>query len=583
MEEENKVEELTPIEELTPVEETTPVEEPKVEVPVEEVKTEEPKIEPTTEGVKEEKPKKSKKGLIIAIILVLLLIGCGVFAVFFLPKVVETKKTKSSAGDFKSEFRMSGNGLENFDLQFLKLENEAKNKVYSPLSIKYALEMLSEGANGDTKSQLDAVIGEYKAKRYPNNEHMSFANAMFIRNSYKDKVKSEYTTKLKDKYNAEVIYDNFDNPNNINNWVSDKTLKLIDNLVDDVSSNDFFLINALAIDMNWNNQIHCESSHKIPCVNEGTYSIHYLHEKLDDDDTMSYSVTSYPYSTDDDFYQSWKDGKTVSNKFNNKDNVKGATVLADFNKYDIIKELGEDKIKEIIKPEYEEWLKTEYGKDDKPYEEFIDGFIKELKDNYGKKANSTDFLVHEDDNVRVFAKDLQEYEGETLQYIGIMPKKDELTDFVKNTNKDELNKIINNLKEVNIDSFEEGYATRIRGFIPFFKFEYELKLIEDLKKMGIEDVFDSNKADLTNLSDGAAINKAIHKANIEFSNDGIKASAATAMGGYGAATGPAFEHLFKVPVKEIDMTFDKPFMYIIRDKGTGEVWFVGTVYEPVTR
>ena len=41
-----------------------------------------------------------------------------------------------------------------FDYAFLKLENQEKNKIYSPLSIKYALKMLEEGANGDTKKQI---------------------------------------------------------------------------------------------------------------------------------------------------------------------------------------------------------------------------------------------------------------------------------------------------------------------------------------------------------------------------------------------------------------------------------------------
>ncbi len=247
--------------------------------------------------------------------------------------------------------------------------------------------------------------------------------------------------------------------------------------------------------------------------------------------------------------------------------------------------MGEDKIKEIIKPEYEEWLKSEYGKNDPPFEEFIVKFIDELKENYGKEAHSTDFSVQEDDNVRVFAKDLQEYDGMTLQYIGIMPKSTALTEFVKNTNKNELNDIISKLKVVNIDSFEEGYVTRIRGFIPFFKFEYELKLMEDLQQLGIKDVFDINKADLSKLISGEKqyIVNVKHKANIEFSNDGIKAAAATAMGGFGAAGGPYFEHLFKVPVKEVDVTFDKPYMYLIRDKATGEVWFTGTVYEPIVK
>lgn len=553
----------------------------------EEVVTENTSIEDNTNSqtsVSTEEKKKNKALLII----VWLFLGVGLLALVgvyvfpnFMNKPDTSTTTKQDNKEYFSEYRMTGNSLENFDLYFLKLENEEKNKVYSPLSIKYALGMLSEGANGKTKEQIDAVVGDYSSKSYPNNDHMSFANAMFIRNSFKDSVNSDYTSALSSKYSAEVIYDDFASPDTINNWVSNKTFNLINNLIDDASQNDFFLINALAIDMNWNNQIHCAAGHKVPCVNNGNYHIQYLHEKLDDDSTTKYSVTEYPYASDDQFY-----GDTArKHEFNGKEGIKGGDVLADFNKYDIIKDLGEDKIKEIIKPEYEEWLKTEYGKNDKPFDEFIGGFIDELKENYGKAVNSTDFLLYEDDDVKEFAKDLQTYDDTTLQYIGIMPKNEKLADFIDKSDKDSLTKIINGLKEVKIDSFEEGYVTRIRGFIPFFKFDYELQLKEDLKSLGIKDVFDANKADLSNItsSKGAFIDKAIHKADIEFSNDGIKAAAATAEAGYGAATGPAFEHLFKVPVKDIDISFNKPYMYLIRDKATGEVWFAGTVYEGITK
>lgn len=535
-------------------------------------------LDDNTNNQKQEVKSKKNGGIIVVVILLLAVFCVG--GVFLLKDNIprKTKKSGVDVKEVKSEYRMSGNSLENFDLYFLKLENEAKNKVYSPLSIKYALEMLAEGSEGNTKKQIEAVVGDYKAKSYPNSEHMSFANAMFIKDTFKDEVKSTYIDTLKNKYNAEVILDPFASPDNINSWVSNKTFKLINNLVDNVDDNVFFLINALAIDMNWKNQIHCELNHKIPCINGGNYNIEYLHEKLDDDSTMNYDVVEYPYSSEDDFFG----GYNRKNEFNGKENAKGGEILADFNKYDIIKELGEDKIREIITPEYEEWLKTPEGQGDLPLEEGVNKFINELKENYGKKANSTDFLVNETDNVKTFAKDLDTYDGMTLQYVAIMPKEKKLVDFIKDTNKDELNKIINDLKEVNIDSFEEGYVTRIRGFIPFFKFEYKLELLKDLQELGIKDVFDS-KADLSNMinSKGISIDKAIHQATIELSNDGIRASAATAIGGAGAAHGPYFEHLFKVPVKEIDMIFDKPFMYIIRDKDSGEVWFTGTVYEPI--
>ncbi len=539
---------------------------------------EEKKEVSTEEAVEEKKKEKKKSGLLV--VLLILLLACGCCYVMFIKPTNKTEKTDVKTKDVKSEYRMSGNSLENFDLAFLKLENEAKNKVYSPLSIKYALEMLAEGADGDTKAQLDAVIGDYEARKYDNNEHMSFANAMFIKNTYSEAVKKEYVENITTKYNAEVIYDPFESPDNINSWVSNKTFNLVNNLLDDVSSNDYFLINALAIDMNWKNQIHCAEGHQIPCIGNGTYHIGYAHEKIADDDNMAYSETDYPYGGIENF---------PALDFNGVGSVNSAEVLADFNRYDIIKDLGEDKIRSEVTEAYKEWLASEDGKMYVKYtpeaanvESAVNEYIEEIKTNYGKAANSTDFLLYDGEDVKAFAKDLEEYNGTTLQYVGIMPKEKALTDYVNDIKADDINNVISNLKEVKIDSFKEGVATIIRGYIPFFKFEYELKLMEDLKKLGIKDVFDEKKSNLSKLSEGSTINKAIHKANIEFSNDGIKAAAATAMGGYGAASG-GFEYLYKIPVEKIDITFDKPYMYIIRDKATGEVWFAGTVYEPIKK
>ena len=532
---------------------------------------------------------KKKDGKKIAFVLLFFLVLIGfVGGVFYYLLTKDTKSTKvdTNTKKYKSEYRISSNGLENFDLYFLKLENSEKNKVYSPLSIKYALEMLGEGAGGDSKKQIDAIIGDYKAKSYPNSEHMSFANAMFIRNSFKENIVEDYTNNLSSKYGAEILYDEFSSAQPMNNWAKQKTFNLIDNFFEDskVTESDFILTNALAIDMNWNNQVHCATGSKVPCVNNGYYVISYAHEKLTDESEGYYEAKEFSYDSEDNFYGDQYQNR--KNEFNGKEHTKGATVLADFNKYDIIKELGEDKIREILRPEYEAWLKTAEGSDDLPVEQGLDRFIKELKENYGKSANSTDFLLYEDDNVKEFAKDLQEYDGVTLQYVGIMPKSDKLTDFVKNTDKDSLNKLIDRLKEVKIENMVEGYATRIRGFIPFFKFEYELQLMEDLQKLGIKDIFDSQKANLSGMlksSNGEFISDAAHKATIEFSNDGIKAAAATQMSGAGGIHGPFFEHLFKIPVKDIDISFNKPYMYIIRDKATGEVWFTGTVYGGITK
>ena len=578
--EENKEE----IEELEPVEELEKTEEVKEEIkPVEEVKVEDTPIEEVkTEPMVEEKNKKKKgKGILIAIILVLLIVG-GVVAAFFLLPKNETKSSKNGSNNYKSAYRMSGNGLEDFDLQFLKLENGNKNTIYSPLSIKYALAMLKEGSNGDSRSQIEAVIGDYKSNKYTNSEHMSFANAMFIRNSFKDNIRKTYTDNLNKKYNAEVIYDNFDNADNMNKWVSDKTFKLIDDLFDSnkVKDEDFILTNALAIDMNWNNQIQCATGSDVPCIN---YHVSYRHERVKNIDGYTSSVSRI--YTPSGYYPL---------TFNGKENIKSAELKASFNRYDVLKEIGEDKIRSEVGEAYKKWLNTDEGKNltsetngmfPKDVDKYLDQYIKEISENYKKEATSTDFMLYNDENVKVFAKDLKEYDGTTLQYVGIMPVKEELGKYVEEVNAKDINNIISNLKEMKAESFKDGVVTLIKAHIPLFKYDYNIDLIKDLNKLGIKDVFDVSKADLSSmLTDGnnGYISDATHKANIEFSNDGIKAAAATQEGGDGA-TSAGFDYFYEIPYEEIDLTFDKPYMYLIRDKKTGEVWFAGTVYDPIER
>ena len=163
-----------------------------------------------------------------------------------------------------------------------------------------------------------------------------------------------------------------------------------------------------------------------------------------------------------------------------------------------------------------------------------------------------------------------------------MPEEN-LDKYINNITAEEINKIIGNLKDINKrENFKEGVITQIVGYIPKFKFDYDLNLIKDLNDMGVKDVFDKEKANLKGITDdeNVYISQAKHKANIEFTQEGIKASAATFIGGAGA--GDMFDYLYDVPVEKIDLTFDKPYMFIIRNKETGEVWFAGTVYEPLS-
>lgn len=521
---------------------------------------------------KEKKQLKISLGTaILLFIIILLIVAMVVVAVYFKnekPNTVESKVNDTEVTDTKKAFKyaLKSNSLEDFDLRFLQLENERKNKIYSPLSIKYALAMLNEGTEGESKEQISNLIGDYKPNKYINSANMSLANALFIRDTYKNSVKENFVNNLKTKYNADVEYDSFASAKKMNSWISDKTLELIKDMIDDSSVSDlnFALINAVAIDMDWKDKF-------------------LVHDNYDNYMDANYQHEKYSWMAPQNLLSSNFEGV--------KNRISGMGIIASVNNYDIVNTLGEDNIRKTVGDAFRKYLNEDpdgnasYYLEGKNVEtavkEYLDEYIKEINNNYKMVNKNTDFYVYQDEKVKSFAKDLKEYNGTTLQYVAIMPEEN-LDKYISNITAEEINKIIGNLKDINKrENFKEGVITQVVGYIPKFKFDYDLNLIKDLNDMGVKDIFDENKANLKGITDEKAyINQAKHKANIELTQDGIKAAAATFIGGAGA--GEMFDYLYDVPVEKIDLTFDKPYMFVIRNKETGEVWFAGTVYEPLS-
>ncbi len=491
------------------------------------------------------------------------------------PKNETTKINSSETKKYMASFKydLKNNQLSNFDIAFLKVENSKENKIYSPLSIKYTLKMLEEGTNGITKQQISNVLEDYVVTKYTSNKNMSLANALFVRDTFKDTIKQNYVQNLQTRYNAEVVYDSFASTKNVNSWVKNKTLNILPEILDDINKDqDFLLINALGIDMEWKNKFFDRDNNEKNGFQE---DVLYSHEE---------------------YFGSCNNETVQSKKFDNdKQEVSGMEIFASMDNYDIVKILGENNIRKTVEEKYRSWI-AEHGTNawgepltgsaeiEKEVKNYLDEYMKDIKNNYSEKGEikSIDFSLYTDDNVKVFAKDLKKYNDTTLQYIGIMPTNEDLATYVNNVDSTKINNIISNLKELKRENFKDGVITRINGFIPKFNFEYTLKLKDDLAKIGITDIFDSEKADISGLTsaNGEYISDAIHKANIEFTQEGIKAAAATLMGGKGAGD-PEFDYIYDVPIEEIDLTFDKPYLFIIRDKDTGDVWFTGTVYEPL--
>ena len=497
-------------------------------------------------------------------------------------KVEETETKKDVnivTNDDNNKDKLS---ITSFDLAILKEENDKTNNVHSPLSIKYALKMLEEGATGTTKEQIKTLVGTKELPKYKVSENMSLANALFVRDTFGDSIKEEYKNTLEEKYDAEVIVDTFKSAEPVNLWVKNKTLNIIDNLLEEIDpTTNFMLVNALAIDMEWENKFfHPEGELfgfecYMPHLNYRWYTDYYLLERT----------------------------------FDENQQVSTMEVIATINKYDIINEIGKDNIISTVSDAFRKWGKgdnthsgmsfTDVYEVENPTDEFIEeklqdylngykyngyditGYIDDIASNYKKIKATTDFEYFVDNNVKVFAKDLKEYDGTTLKYIGIMPKEENLDTYIENVTVDEINGYISSLKCINLEDSKDNVITEIYGTIPKFKFDKEINLLDDLKSLGVTDVFDEEKANLDNLSDAenVYINDAVHKADIDFNQDGIKAAAATFLGGAGG--GEAFDYLYDVPVEKIDITFDKPYIFLVVDKETSDVWFTGAVYEPL--
>ena len=409
--------------------------------------------------------KKTKISLQTALIICLI-----VLVIIFLTEVIVyniTSKEITTETDQKTEIAIECN---DFATSFLKLENNKKNMIYSPLSIKYALKMLEEGADGNTKKQIEKILENQEFSNYKNiDKVLSFANAIYIRDTYSKSIKDSYKNTLMQKYNAEVKYDAFKNATNVNNWIKNKTLGIIEKMLEDGDVQDpnvkMILINALAIDMRWKNG-------------------------FESDETFG-----------KDFYLA-NGGKMNATTMN-------------------------------------------------------------------KETSDENFSYYKDNNKTVLAMNLQKYEDKQLEFIAIMPNKD-LSEYIKTFSTEELNSITKNL--INASKTKNG----IDISIPKFKFEYDLELKDDLKDMGITDAFDAAVSDLSLITGNKDlyVDDALHKADIEFSEDGIKAAAVTVIITKLNAMMPQEKE------KPIEVKIDKPFLFVIRDKDTNEIWFLGTVYEP---
>ena len=149
------------------------------------------------------------------------------------------------------------------------LESKDENVLISPLSIQLALAMTANGADGDTKAEMETLLGgeislgdlnEYLYS-YVNNlpsaekHKLQIANSIWFRDDEgRLQVEKDFLQKNADYYGAQAYKSAFDEQTmkDINNWVKDHTNGMIDSILDQIDEDAvMYLINALVFDAEW--------------------------------------------------------------------------------------------------------------------------------------------------------------------------------------------------------------------------------------------------------------------------------------------------------------------------------------------
>lgn len=149
---------------------------------------------------------------------------------------------------------------------FKKCLKEEDNTLISPMSVLCALAMTANGAEGETKAQMEEVLGmtveqlnqavyTYR-NSLPDKEKckVTLSNSIWFTEHVRFTANEEFLQTNADYYGADIFEAPFDNSTvrDINNWVRRKTDGMITNVIDNIpSSAVMYLINALTFDAEW--------------------------------------------------------------------------------------------------------------------------------------------------------------------------------------------------------------------------------------------------------------------------------------------------------------------------------------------
>ena len=407
-----------------------------------------------------------KNNKILPLLIVILLLSAVLVSLVIKSKEVGTvnpnppDEVETMSGDFDTDL---------FKASFGASEN--KNVVVSPFSVKMALSMAAQGANGKTLEEMNKVIGldetsnEYFRRLIEDAAKdgditLNIANSVWLRQGLQ--FNPAYMDILDSYYMAQASTLDFAEPSSkdtINKWVSEKTNGKIEEIVDEIKPLDIaFLINAIYFNANW----------------------------------------STPF----------EQGLTSKKDFTLLDGSKVKADLMSKTAHLLYQENNEFQAVELPYGENERYVMRVYlPKEDVKFDKFVKGIDKES---------------------------LQQWGGDFGSMKGVLE-------------------------------------------LPKFKTEYSNSMKDILISMGIKEAFNSNSADFSKMvtveGQNVYISEVMHKTYIDVNEKGTEAAAATSIE-MSATSAPQPEEMF-------EMIVDRPFVFTIDDKESGEILFIGAIINPL--
>lgn len=226
---------------------------------------------------------------------------------------------------------------------------------------------------------------------------------------------------------------------------------------------------------------------------------------------------------------------------------------------EIINEIPEDAVMYLINAlVFDAKWEEVYKESDIREGEFTieEGIVQEIEIMFSEES-----LYLEDENATGFIK---YYEGRDYAFVALLPKENmSVSDYVNTMSGEKLHTMLSNSEEA-----------LVHAWIPQFEVEYNVELSDVLAEMGMKDIFDGDKADLSGLGTSAEgnlfANCVLHKTYIEVSPVGTKAGAATAVE-------VELECALVEPEIIKEVRLDRPFVYMIIDCERNLPIFMGTV------